>query len=364
MKNMKIKTGMVLMSFLLVLSSLPAIAQEKPLKKVTFLGGAPQLDVDQCLYSSLANYLGYWKQEGLDVRVVGAAGALNAFQQVIMNNGQFAIAANGPLFILRGDKGIKLRAVFHLMQSYVFPATLESSNIKSIKDFKGKRIGPQTKGAAAFFLVKGLMAEAGLDPEKDAEYVEVGTGSQAATALITGKVDVLMLWDAQYAIMENQGIKLRKFTSTPLLDKLTFGGSMLAMDDYIEKNPDAVVGFNRGVAKATVFAIENPEAAVRIHWKVYPEFKPIGVEEKVALPKALIQLKARLDNVKLDKRKVKKWGWMEEEEVKAYLDFHYNAGLVKNKLDLKEYYTNKFIDEINNFNQEEIKKQARMFTLK
>ena len=35
-----------------------------------------------------------------------------------------------------------------------------------------------------------------------------------------------------------------------------------------------LAGVARGIAKATVFGLANPEAAVRIHWKLYPASKP------------------------------------------------------------------------------------------
>ena len=47
----------------------------------------------------------------------------------------------------------------------------------------------------------------------------------------------------------------------------------------IRDNPKMVVGMCRGIAKAVHFGLANPDAAVRLHWKLYPQSKPQGSDE-------------------------------------------------------------------------------------
>ena len=55
----------------------------------------------------------------------------------------------------------------------------------------------------------------------------------------------------------------------------------------------------RGYAKGTVFAIANPEAAIRILWEIYPQTKSTGKDEATALRDDLITLEARAQKLAL-----------------------------------------------------------------
>ena len=47
------------------------------------------------------------------------------------------------------------------------------------------------------------------------------------------------------------------------------------------------LGVARGVAKATLFGLTNPEAAVRLHWKLFPASKPQSGDDARLLEDAL-----------------------------------------------------------------------------
>ncbi len=57
----------------------------------------------------------------------------------------------------------------------------------------------------------------------------------------------------------------------------------------IRDNPKMVVGMCRGIAKAVHFGLHNPDAAVRIHWKLYPQSKPQGSDEAKLLRVDLVR---------------------------------------------------------------------------
>src|SRR5690606_37922542 len=80
-------------------------------------------------------------------------------------------------------------------------------------------------------------------------------------------------------------------------DKVGFNAGLIVRQEDIEKNRAMLVALARGVAKSILFARTNPEAAVRIHWKVYPGTKPRGVSEEEAMRRSLMPLQARLKNV-------------------------------------------------------------------
>ena len=54
--------------------------------------------------------------------------------------------------------------------------------------------------------------------------------------------------------------------------------NLFATQSFIDKNPEVIAKVGRAIAKATVFLMTNPEAAVRIFWKQYPDRAPKDLE--------------------------------------------------------------------------------------
>src|SRR5262249_39633018 len=147
---------------------------------------------------------------------------------------------------------------------------------------------------------KAVASSAGLDPDKDIKFLATGVGAPAAVALQKKEVDVLALWDTLQASLENRGLVFRRL-DTPIVFEM-LGQTLATRDDYLAENPDVLVGFARGVAKATLFGLTNPEAAVRIHWKLFPASKPQGGDDAKLLKDALHVFDARFALQRVDNR--------------------------------------------------------------
>ena len=77
-----------------------------------------------------------------------------------------------------------------------------------------------------------------------------------------GQVDALSQFDTQYAMVENAGVKLR-LLDTRAIDRFPSNG-FVALEDTLQTQRKEAVALARGYAKGTIFAIANPEAAIRI----------------------------------------------------------------------------------------------------
>jgi NitT/TauT family transport system substrate-binding protein len=121
------------------------------------------------------------------------------------------------------------------------------------------------------------------------------------------------------------------------------------------------VAVAQGYAMGTVFAITNPEAAIRILWDVYPQTKPTGKDEATAIKDDVKVLEARAANWKLEKAGVSKWGENSVENYAAYVDFLAKWGILKEKVPAGDLVTNDLIGDINAFDAEAIKKQAKAY---
>ncbi|MDR0823312.1 MAG: TAXI family TRAP transporter solute-binding subunit [Endomicrobium sp.] len=89
-----------------------------------------------------------------------------------------------------GKKYSKLRGVAAIYPSWLTIYTLKSSGIKSLKDFKGKRIGLGSKGAAMDSIFRDFLKEQKIVP---AQIHNDGHGA-TATALNNGVIDAALLF--------------------------------------------------------------------------------------------------------------------------------------------------------------------------
>ncbi len=136
-------------------------------------------------------------------------------------------------------------------------------------------------GSSGVIVARALAASAGLNPDSDIRIVVAGEGAQTAALVRTGQVDALSQYDTQYALVENAGVKLRVLPS-PQIERFPSNG-FVALEETLRSKRKQSVALAQGYAKGTLFAIANPEAAIRILWEVYPQTKPTGKDEATAL---------------------------------------------------------------------------------
>lgn len=141
-----------------------------------------------------------------------------------------------------------------------------------------------------------------------------------------------------------------------------FSNGIVAREEFLQANPDALAALGRAVAKATVFAMENPEAAVRIHWKVYPDAKPKGLGEDKALKDAVFLLKEGLKIFDFKEGdRLRRWGAWDAEEWQRFADAMVELGVVKAKVPPTEVYMNAFVERFNAFDAAKVRAQARAY---
>ncbi len=115
----------------------------------------------------------------------------------------------------------------------------------------------------------------------------------------------------------------------------------------------------QGYAKGTIFAMANPEAAIRILWEVFPQTKATGKTEEEALKDDIKTLEARARNWPPAAGGVTKWGENSETNYGAYVDFLVKNGVLKEKVPAGDLITNELIDDINKFDAAAIATMAK-----
>ena len=106
----------------------------------------------------------------------------------------------------------------------------------------------------------------------------------------------------------------------------------------------------------------NPEAAVCIPWEIFPQMKPIGIDEAIALANEVKLLKARAQSWSLDADNmgVKPWGEGAGANHQAYYDGLLQQNVI-NQLDANEAFTVDLIDDINKFDAKRSTAMAKVY---
>jgi NitT/TauT family transport system substrate-binding protein len=313
--------------------------------------------VGGAMYTSLPQELGYWRDAGLDVSINMLSGSSEALQIIESGQGDVTVSGTSSL-MLAAAAGSDLSSFYTVVtRSFQNPATKPDSGIERFRDLAGRQVGVQSLGSSTVQIIKGHVEADGGNPD-DVQFITVGVGAEALAALDSGDVDALGLWDDRYAEIESLGQPLNVLTS-PAADSVGWQVALAAKPKWVESNRNAAIQLARGIAMATVFATENPEAAVRLHWKAYPLTRPAGVDEATALAQGVRALQARLANsTPVDGQ----WGNATTEQVTAFQDLLVSTGVVNGSIEGSGLWSADLINEINNFDHEAVREQARNWT--
>ena len=233
-------------------SGLRAQALEKPALTIA-VGGKNLL---YYLPLTVAESLGYFKHEGLDVTIADFAGGSRALQAVVGGSADVVSGAFEHTLNMQA-KGQALRA-FVLQgraPQIVFginPKTMP--DYKGLADLKGKKIGVTAPGSSTNVMANFVIAKAGLKPS-DVSIIGIGAGNGVA-AMRSGQIDAISNLDPVITLLQRSG-DLKVISDTRIVaesDKV-FGGPMpagclYAPMAFITKNPATTQALANAIVRA------------------------------------------------------------------------------------------------------------------
>ncbi|SRR5581483_12237903 len=335
--------------------SLAAEAQTAPLKKFRVL--LPFRDGITFFPLSTANQLGYMKDEGidLDLQVVNGSSAL--VQQLAAGNAQMGVVL-APNTLLGFAEGVKYKAFYDFLTRNTFDVkVLPSAPINRLTDLKGKNIGTIDLTRGDLPLLRAQLQHAGMNPSRDVTFVALGpTLAVHALALKEGKVQALNLsWNNTVPVEQALGGNLKCITCDS--EELQLASeTTIATDDVLKNDRRYVVGLGRAMAKATLFAETNPDAAIAIMKKVAPAEQTDPAYTRIFFNAALAIMKPRQPG-KYGLSDI--GGWDRLQNFMA-IPTEGATGMTK-KVDVKQLVTNELVDEMNRFDHAAVIKQAKAY---
>jgi NitT/TauT family transport system substrate-binding protein len=207
--------------------------------------------------AGVAQHKGYFRDEGLDADIVvmTAPASLAA-----LTNGDLDYTLLTGSVIRAAIRGLPLRLVAGLMSSsgHVFLARPE---IKSIKELAGKRIGLAGFGDATHVLARIILAKHGVDPDKDVQFVGLGSDAGRFAGLQQNLVDMVITsppWDFE-------GKKLGYNVLTRAYEHVNYPLAGLGVTQKsLQSHRVQVKALIRSFVRASRFVRENREESVKI----------------------------------------------------------------------------------------------------
>ncbi len=290
---------------------------------------------------TVAESLGYFKDEGLEPQIADFAGGSQALRAVVGGSADVVSGAFEHTVNMQA-KGQRLKAF--VLQGRAPQIVLAASvkalpDFKGIADLKGRKIGVTAPGSSTNIMANFALAKVGIKPS-EVSYVGVGASSGAVAAVRSGQVDAISNLDPVITILERAG-ELKIIADTRIVaeaDKV-FGGPMpaaclYAPESFVDKNPATVQALANAIVRADKWIQAAGPADII---KVVPEGYLLG--DRAIYIDAFLKTRAALSPDGL----IPEQGPETAARALASID----PEIAKAKLDLKAVYTNEFAKKAN-----------------
>lgn len=179
---------------------------------------------------TVAEQLGYFKAEGLDVVVEDHVGGALALQSVVSGAAQIGSGAFEHMVVLQ-SRHLAYQAFVlqgRAPQIAMGVSTRTMAQYRNLASLRGRSIGVSAPGSSTHMVAQLMLARSGLQPN-EVRYVGVGTGTEALQALRSGELDAMSNTEPVMTMLEQQGdVRIVADTRTLKGSHDLFGGNMPA----------------------------------------------------------------------------------------------------------------------------------------
>ncbi len=307
----------------------------------------------------VADYVGYFEDEGLDVDIVIVSGSSATVQQIIAGNVDIG-HPSAPAVAQAVSQGNCLRQFYSFAYTNVFGlATPEATGIQSLEDLRGTVVGVSEPGGGEIPLVRAILAGAGLAEGVDYEMLPIGEGGALTfQALTNGDAQAYSSSVFDVAAVEAAGMPLRQLM--PEEFKYFPSTNMVVTCDYFDENKDLLTRFGRAVAKASLWSETNEQGAKDISKFYEPE-----LWEDEAMAESFWQATIEM-NSQPPAIADSPYGTHYRDGFALYIDFasqgtEEEGALNADAVDLDALLTSELLDDINDFDRDQVIEDANNF---
>ncbi len=220
--------------------------------------------------SYFASWLGFYKEEGVDVAISQVAGASKILEAVVGGSAD----VGGGVYeqtIQMAAEGKSIVAFISLLKSPNF--AIVATRVKTWADLRGKTVGVSSVGSPSQFYLTYLLRGAGVNPS-EVSTATVGMGATAVAALEHGQVDAAVLFGSAIPafLARKPDAVILADTRTPEGLRAAFqvddypASCLLARKEWLDANPESAKKMARAVLRSLAWIREHSaeEVLVRV----------------------------------------------------------------------------------------------------
>ena len=224
------------------------------------------VNVQGILAPVLADSLGHFREQGLDVEISDVTGVSKAVQSMAGGSADVAVAGLDQAIQLNID-GVAVKAFFLIGRrpgAALVVSPKAAGRIRKITDLKGSVVGVTAPGSTAQWYLYHLMTRDGMAPG-DVSIAGIGTMATAVAALELGKVDAAIVLPYPLASLRRRHPDL-----VVLAEMITAGGMrnaygldtlpnlcLIAKSSWLERRPN--------LARKVARAMASTHAWIQLH---------------------------------------------------------------------------------------------------
>ena len=252
---------------------------------------APALAADKVKFALPGNSMGYlplfvavhrgfFKDEGIDIELPRL---IPAMAQNALMSGDVHYHGLADSGLRLAARGAPIKAIFYGADRPMYYLVAQKE-IRSVAELKGKRVGVSQFGGTSDLSARLALKHFGVEPERDALIIQIGSEGTRMAALRAGSVAAIIVPVPAVVLLKRDGFNEISFVG----DVVEFASNGYSTTDQrIKENPQEVKKVLRAMYRGLRFAKENPEGTIEViqkEWKVDPE---VAKESYAAIVKAL-----------------------------------------------------------------------------
>jgi NitT/TauT family transport system substrate-binding protein len=238
---------------------------------------------------------GFFKEEGLDVSLVKCEWA--NYKDVLALGG-YDITHHLVMYFLKPiEQGLDVKFTGGIHRGCLRVQAGTKTNIKTVQDLRGKRIGVPGMGTPPFIFANRVLGANGINASKEVTWLVFPAG-ELGLALDKGEVDAVADSEPIGSLLLADG-KVRNVAdqAADMPYKEEYCCAVIVNGKYLSKNPKAAAAGTRALLKAAKWVENNPAAAARLSVeKKYlgsnPELNTIAISHLRYVPSVIGAQKA------------------------------------------------------------------------
>ena len=299
-------------------------------EQVTYLFPAPSF-LPAFIPFHLALKRGYYEKNNVAVKFETGRGGADVAKQVGVGNADIGGGVGETSMIVRPN-GLPVRAVAQLGSHPLFQLTTrKESNIKSLKELKGKKLGVIGYQDTSYYALLAVLAANGL--KRDDLQVQAVGPAGVTQLMIAKSLDGIMAVPEWADTIESAGVALDYYPIEHIFPAMA--QAILTSDTLIKKRPAAVGGFVKSVMQALRDCMADPAAAAKDYVAAVPQHAGKEVVMERILRRYVTQVYATTPASAL--------GTFDPARLKKVQSFYVANNIIQSAVPVEDLYTNQFV---------------------